>query len=156
MNLSVTNLSLFETSKVERQSFAEAVTNNLLEGLADPLKVHLQVKCMEDIIKQITSNPVYRDIVVTEAAKYGKTFEQHNAKFEIKEAGVKYNYENCGDPILQSLEQQFEAIETDVKDRQKFLRSLPESGMEILVDDELVKVYPPSKTSTTSVTINLK
>lgn len=156
MNLSVTNLSLFETSKIERQSFTEAIVNNLMEGLADPLKVHLQVKCMEDIIKQITANPVYRDLLVTEAAKYGKNFEHHNAKFEIKETGVKYNYENCGDPILQSLEQKFEAIETELKERQKFLRSLPESGMEILVDDELVKVYPPSKTSTTSVTINLK
>lgn len=156
MNLSVTNLSLFETSKVERQSFAEAVTHNLLEGLADPLKVHLQVKCMEDIIKQITSNHIYRDLIVTEASKYGKTFEHHNAKFEIKEAGVKYNYENCGDPILQSLEQKFEAIENELKERQKFLKAIPESGMEILVDDELIKVYPPSKTSTTSVTINLK
>jgi len=111
---------------------------------------------MEDIIKQITANPVYRDLLVTEAAKYGKNFEHHNAKFEIKETGVKYNYENCGDPILQSLEQQFEAIETQLKDRQKFLRAIPEAGMEILVDDELIKVYPPIKTSTTSVTINLK
>ena len=156
MNLSVSNLSLFETSKAERQSFAEAVTNNLMEGLADPLKVHLQVKCMEDIIKQITSNAIYRDLIVNEASKYGKTFEHHNAKFEIKEAGVKYNYENCGDPILQSLEQKFEAIENELKERQKFLKAIPESGMEILVDDELIKVYPPSKTSTTSVTINLK
>ena len=129
MNLSVTNLSLFETSKVERQSFTEAIVHNLMEGLADPLKVHLQVKCMEDIIKQITSNPVYRDIVVTEAAKYGKTFEHQNAKFEIKEAGIKYNYENCGDPILQSLEQKFDAIENEIKERQKFLKAIPESGM---------------------------
>ena len=40
MNLTVTNLSLFETSKEERQNFAIQVTNNLLEGNADPLKVH--------------------------------------------------------------------------------------------------------------------
>lgn len=156
MNLSLSNLSLFETTKVERQSFSEAIVSNLMEGLADPLKVHLQVKCMEDLIKQITSNPVYRDMLVTEAAKYGKSFEHHNAKFEIKEVGVKHNYENCGDPIIKELEDRQASIENELKERQKFLKSIPESGMEILIGDELVKVYPPTKTSTTSVNINLK
>jgi len=156
MNLSITNLSLFETSKLERQSFTEAIVNNLMEGLADPLKVHLQVKCMEDIIKQITANPIYRDLLITEAAKYGKNFEHHNAKFEIKEMGVKYDYDNCNDPVLEFMNNSLRLIENDIKDRQKFLKSIPESGMEILIDDELVKVYPPSKSSTTTVSVNLK
>ena len=155
MNLTVTNLSLFETSKQERQNFAEQITNNLLEGLADPLKVHLQVKCMEDFIKQITSNSVYKDLIVTEAIKYGKTFEHHNAKFEIKEAGVKYDFQNCNDPILKELEDKFSILDTEVKERQKFLKSIKES-VEVLIGDEIVTLYPPVKTSTTSVTVNLK
>jgi len=155
MNLTVTNLSLFETSKQERQIFAEHITNNLLEGLADPLKVHLQVKCMEDFIKQITSNSVYKDLIVTEAVKYGKTFEHHNAKFEIKEAGVKYDFQNCNDPILKELEDKFSILDTEVKERQKFLKSIKES-VEVLIGDEIVTLYPPVKTSTTSVTVNLK
>jgi hypothetical protein len=155
MNLSVTNLSLFETSKSERQNFAEQITNNLLEGLADPLKVHLQVKCMEDLIKQITSNSVYKDLLVTEAAKFGKSFEHHNAKFEIKETGVKYDYESCSDPILKDLEDELALLESKIKDRQSFLKSI-KGTIEILIGDELVTLYPPVKTSTTSVTINLK
>lgn len=156
MTLAITNLGLFETSKSERQTFAECVIDGLMEGKIDPLKVHLQVKCMEDLIKQITSNEVYKDILVTEASKYGKAFEHYNSKFEIKEMGVKYDFDNCGDPVLQSLEQQLESIQSQVKERQKFLRTIPESGLEILIDDELVKVFPPTKTSTTTVTINLK
>lgn len=156
MNLTLTNLSLFETSKAERQEFAIQVTNNLMEGLADPLKVHLQVKCMEDIIKQLTSNSVYKDLVVTEAQKYGKSFEQFNAKFEVKEMGVKYDYSNCEDPILRDLEDKLADIEKQLKDRQTMLKTVPESGMEIVCNEELVKVYPPSKSSTTTVTVNLK
>ena len=156
MNLTLTNLSLFETSKEERQQFAIQVTNNLMEGLADPLKVHLQVKYMEDIIKQLTSNSVYKTMVLTEAQKYGKTFDQHNAKFEIKEMGVKYDYSNCNDPLYKELEFLLENIETRIKERQLFLKSITQSGQEILVDDEVVKVYPPSKSSTTTVTVNLK
>ena len=155
MNLSVTNLSLFETSKSERQNFAEQITNNLLEGLADPLKVHLQVKCMEDLIKQITSNSVYKDLLVTEAAKFGKSFEHHNAKFEIKETGVKYDYESCGDPLLKDLEDELALLESKIKERQSFLKSI-KGTIEILIGDELITLYPPVKTSTTSVTINLK
>lgn len=156
MNLTISNLSLFETTKKERQDFAIQVTNNLMEGLADPLKVHLQVKCMEDIIKQLTSNTVYKDIVLTEAQKYGKSFEQHNAKFEIKEMGVKYDYSNCGDPVYMELEDKLAILETEIKNRQTLLKAIPESGQEILIGDELVKVYPPSKSSTTSITVNLK
>ena len=156
MNLSVTNLSLFETDKYERQMFAEAVTSHLLEGIADPLKVHLQVKCMEDIIKKITSTAVYKDLVVSEAMRYGKSFEHHNAKFEVKETGVKYEFDNCGDPVLNQLLDHLSDIEWKIKERQKFLKGIPSAGEKILVGDELVTIYPPTKISTTSVSVTLK
>ena len=150
-----TDLSLFETTKSERQDFAQSVVNNLKEGLSDPLKVHLQVKCMEDLIKQITSHPDYKDLTLDEAAKYGKSFEMHNAKFEVKEMGVKYDYSNCGDPIYNRLAEELAELEKKVKDRQAFLKAV-QPGTELLIEDEVIVLYPPIKTSTTSITVNLK
>jgi len=150
-----TDLSLFETTKSERQDFAQSVVNNLKEGLSDPLKVHLQVKCMEDFIKQITSHPDYKDLTLDEAAKYGKSFEHYNAKFEVKEMGVKYDYSNCGDPIYNRLAEELAELEKKVKDRQAFLKAV-QPGTELLIEDEVIVLYPPIKTSTTSITVNLK
>jgi hypothetical protein len=150
-----TDLSLFETTKAERQDFAQYVVNGLKDGLSDPLKVHLQVKCMEDLIKQITSHPEYKDLTLDEAAKYGKSFEMHNAKFEVKEMGVKYDYSACGDPVYNELSQKMAELEKELKDRQAFLKAV-KPGTEILVEDEVVVLYPPVKTSTTSITVNLK
>jgi len=150
-----TDLSLFETTKAERQDFAQYVVNGLKDGLSDPLKVHLQVKCMEDLIKQITSHPEYKDLTLDEAAKYGKSFEMHNAKFEVKEMGVKYDYSACGDPVYNELSEKMAELEKELKDRQAFLKAV-KPGTEILVEDEVVVLYPPVKTSTTSITVNLK
>jgi len=100
MNLiTTTDLSLFETTKAERQDFAQSVIKGIKDGLSDPLKVHYQVKCMEDIIKNITNDAEYKSMTLDEAAKYGKTFDHYNAKFEVKEMGVKYDYSVCNDPV---------------------------------------------------------
>ena len=152
----VTDLSLFETTKAERQDFAQSVVNGLKEGLSDPLKVHLQVKCMEDLIKQITSHPGYKDLTLDEAAKYGKSFEHYNAKFEIKEMGVKYDFATCGCPIMNDLLSQQEELTKAIKEREKFLKAIPPQGLETLIEDEVVTLYPPQKTSTTSISVNLK
>jgi len=156
MNLATNNvLSIFATTKETRQQFAQVVIDEMKLGIADPMKIHLQVKCMEDFIKQITSHPDYKDLTLDEAAKYGKSFEMHNAKFEVKEMGVKYDYSNCGDPIYNELSQKMAELEKEIKDRQAFLKAV-KPGTEILVEDEVVVLYPPVKTSTTSITVNLK
>ena len=157
MNIATqTDLSLFETSKTERQEFAQAVINNAKEGLLNPLKLHLQVKCLEDLIKQITSHPNYKELTLDEAYKYGKTFEHYNAKFEIKEMGVKYDYTVCNDPVYNKLKAQLTVLEDEIKAREKYLKAIPTSGIETLFEDEVVTLYPPAKSSTTSITVNLK
>ncbi len=157
MNIATqTDLSLFETSKTERQEFAQAVINNAKEGLLNPLKLHLQVKCLEDLIKQITSHPNYKELTLDEAYKYGKTFEHYNAKFEIKEMSVKYDYSVCNDPIYNSLKIELEALQEKIKAREMVLKSLSPQGLQTLIEDEVVTLYPPNKTSTTTISVNLK
>jgi hypothetical protein len=149
-------LSLLETTKEQRESFVRSIVSALDEGQVDPLKIHLQVKNTEDLIKQITADEKYREFLLNEAQKYGKSFEQYNAKFQVKETGTRYDYSGCNDAELRELERQAAEISERLKARQKFLQNIPASGIEVLQGDELVTVYPPIKTSTTSVTVTLK
>lgn len=149
-------LSLLETTKEQRESFVRSIVSALDEGQVDPLKIHLQVKNTEDLIKHITSDEKYREFLLNEAQKYGKSFEQYNAKFQVKETGTRYDYSGCNDDLLTELEEKAAFAAERLKERQKFLQNLPESGLEVLQGDELVTVYPPVKTSTTSVTVTLK
>lgn len=149
-------LSLLETTKEQRESFVRSIVSALDEGQVDPLKIHLQVKNTEDLIKQITADEKYREFLLNEAQKYGKSFEQYNAKFQVKETGTRYDYSGCNDAELRELEMQAQHWQDKLKERQKFLQNIPASGLEVLQGDELVTVYPPVKTSTTSVTVTLK
>lgn len=150
-------LSLFETNKEQRQSFALGIIEALESGEVDPLKIHLQVKCMEDIIKLLNSNTIYKKSVLDAAEKYNqKSFEFMNSKVEVKEVGVKYDYSKCDDPIHDQLEMEKERVDGTLKAREKFLQTVPAKGMELKIEDEVVTVYPPSKSSTTSVAITLK
>lgn len=149
-------LSLLETTKEQRESFVRSIVSALDEGQVDPLKIHLQVKNTEDLVKQLTADEKYREFLLNEAQKYGKSFEQYNAKFQVKETGTRYDYSGCNDTELVELEEKAQHWQDKLKERQKFLQNLPASGLEILQGDELVTVYPPVKTSTTSVTVTLK
>lgn len=151
-------LSLLETTKEQRQSFVTSVVESLKEGAADPLKVHLQVKNTEDLVKQITDSKEYRAILLDEAAKYGKSFERFNAKFETKEVGTKYDYSNCNDPEYIRLSEEADKAKKALSDREKFLKNMPSEGIDILDTGtgETYRIYPPVKSSTTSIAVTLK
>jgi len=74
-------LSLFETTKEQRESFALDLIDKIDSGNVDPLKVHLQVKCMEDVVKLINANTNYKKAILESAENVGqKSFQFHNAK----------------------------------------------------------------------------
>ena len=150
-------LSLFETSKAERASFVSDVISRLNDGVADAIKVHLQVKAMEDVVKSLNDNKEYKALVLDAAEKNGKKFTYQNAEFSIKEVGTKYDYTLCGDSMLNDAQKQLDELSEKVKSRQKFLQMIDVAGLDIITEEgEAVKIYPPSKTSTTSVAVSLK
>lgn len=155
MELTATSIvALFDTNKEQRQSFASHAITALKEGTVNPLDFHLQIKKMEDVIKQITGNPEYMSLVLDEAEKHGKTFERAHAKVEIKEVGTKYDYTVCEDTYFNELEAQKTELDKKIKDRQKFLQGIPESGM---VDPNYGNmIYRASKSSSTSTAVTLK
>lgn len=149
-------LSFFDIDKESRKAFAESLILGLKEGLSDPLKIHYQIKCIEDFVKTLTSDAEYKTLLLDEASKYGKSFEHLNARFEVKEMGVKYDYSVCNDPTYNKLKAQLTVIEDELKAREKYLKAIPLQGVQTLLEDEVVTLYPPAKSSTTSITVNLK
>jgi hypothetical protein len=108
---------------------------------------------MELLIKEIKSNREFIDFVRTEIGLFGKDYKTPSGtKIELAEVGIKYNYDNCNDSALQELYDQESSIKELVKQREDFLKTIPINGMDIITEHgEVVHIYPPTKTSTSSI-----
>lgn len=147
-------LSLFETNKQQRASFINQVIETLQEGQIDPLKLHLQVKCTEQLLSELKDRPEYKESVLSEAAKHGKKFEHYNAEFQVKEAVVKYDFTVCGSSELMALYQQQEELTAKVKKLENSLKGIDKFAA---IDTDTGEVLiAPIKTSTTIVQVTLK
>ena len=152
------NMAAFAVSKANREELAIQIVEAIDAGDLNPLDIHYQVKAMEDFIKMLTANSRYKDAVLTEGMKHGKSFQFNGSKMEIKETGVKYDYSKCGDPNWQLLEDQISELKDKQKAVESHLKVLPAEGIQVLNADsgEVIKMFPPVKTSTTSIAVTLK
>lgn len=142
-------------TKSEVGKFASMTVQSILED-GNVVRVAENLAAMELFIKEVKARPEYIDYLRDEISKYGKSLTlPTGTKLELAEVGVKYDYSRCKDPILSELTVKAEAIDSEIKARQEFLKSLPLPGIELAHDDELVHIYPPSRLSTSSVKTTL-
>jgi len=129
---------------------------DLDNGHITPLQLASQLKFVEDIITNVKEE--LRQRVVSEQSKYGKErMTYKGAAFDIKEAGIKYDYSHCNDTIWDDLKQQLDDLNVKIKEREAFLKTLRERLT--YVDEstgEIVTIYPPQKKSTTTYSITWK
>ena len=142
-----------EVTKEAIKEQSLALLNDIDEGFMHPLQVAAQFKFIEDVITNVKEE--LRQRVVAEQSKYGKermTFK--GATFDIKEAGIKYDYSHCECTIWNDINQQIEVLTEQRKEREAFLKTLKERFT--YVDEstgEIVTIYPPQKKSTTTYSI---
>lgn len=164
-------LPLFKTTKEQRFVFVSDIIERLNNGEIEPLKVHLQIKSMEEIISLLTDKNEktnraghelakrYNQLLVYAAEKYdSKKFLFEGGEFTIKEVGTKYDFTMCNDSEIDSLLSQEKELKEKIKLRQDFLKTIPLNGL-VITDQqtgETNTVYPPSKSSTTSLSVSLK
>lgn len=150
-------LAMFKMNKESRQNLAQEIVNKVLDGQIEPLQLQLQIKCLEEICDLIKSDPYYNHELLTSAEKYGKTFDYQLAKISVKEVGVKYDYSKCNDPKLSQFEQKATTAAEFLNSHQKYLQKVPLEGITQLDEEtgEKFTVYPPSKSSKTSVVFQL-
>ena len=132
-------------TKEQADRFAELLIQEVKGGATDPLRLRVFLKHFEQVIQKFTEQ--CEQDILREAEKYGTKFQLMDADIQIKINGSKYAYDKTQDPVLQRLQADLEKLTKKVKDREKFLQSLPAEGMEIADDEtgELVRVFPPYK-----------
>ena len=130
--------------------YVDMVLKSIQEGEQNPLDIHLSRVKLEKILKGINDNPDIQDSVIREFEKYGeRTVNYKGAVLQQQEAGVKYDFSGCGDPIIEDLLKRQEELKEKINERVKFLKFIPESG---IVDPETgAFIYPPAKTSKTII-----
>lgn len=135
------------------------IAQNSINELMDSgriLEAAEALSIMEKFIEEVRSSKAFTDFVRDEVSKNGKEIiNSSGAKIELSEAGVKYDFSNCNDPLLPQLEARFEGAKAMLDERKKYLKAVPYSGVEVVIEDELVKIFPPSKTSFSTYKITL-
>jgi len=141
--LSLINPSLAPT-KANAEYIGTHIGNVVAEGNADPIDTLVRLTAIKLAVD--TAVDAVKPSAIAEAHKYGKDGARSmDAKVEVVEAGVKYDYSN--DSVWRDLKEK-------IKERETFLKGVKEA-FEMRVDDELVTIYPPIRTSTTTTKVTL-
>ena len=119
-------------------------------GEVNPIDAALQLKVLEEFVKDAREK--LNKYTIDELYKHqsGKV-NIYDAKIEIAETGVKYDYST--DIVWQRLKQENEATASALKTREELLKKIP-SGSQ-LVDEDGEVATGPTKISTTSYKITL-
>ena len=135
------------------------IAQNSINELMDSgriLEAAEALSIMEKFIEEVRSSKAFTDYVRDEVSKNGKEITNSSgAKIELSEAGTKYDFSQCQDPLFAQLTAKFEGAKAMLDERKTYLKSIPSAGVEVLIEDEIVKLYPPSKTSSSTYKITL-
>jgi hypothetical protein len=135
---------------------ANAIIETVLNGNINPLDLPVKKKCIEMALDQAMKNEKVQEVLIEEIRKHGKHADHFGAKLEVIEAGTKYHFDKCNDPDLRALEAEAAIINAKATARKELLKKLSPEGETILKDDEVIQIYPPTKTSTTTIKITMK
>lgn len=152
----MSNLILTQESASIAELAADAI-HAIIQGNVDPIKAHISVSRMEQVIKTYKADKDVREITLHELSKYtdqrkGYTFG--DCVLQEKEVGQKYDYTACGDSTREKMIAELESLSQRIKEREQMLKSLPLSGLADPETGELL--FPPAKSSTTTITTTFK
>jgi len=153
MQTATSTLSILPNNKEQIQLFASKLIDELESGQVNPLDLVKMQKCFEktfDIIK-----PKLSELSRSEAEKYGKSFEYKGIKIELAEVGTKYDFSKCGHTDYDLLCAEIAELSEKKKTMEAMLKSFKEPQNLIDSNGEAITVYPPSKTSTSSIKVTV-
>lgn len=156
METALATLAVLPGNKEEVKLFSRKLKDEILAADHDPLKILVQLKMIEKVLEDVLKDEEIDHHFCKEFDLYGKekVIEVNGAKLQQVETGVKYRYEDSGDPVWFDLEKRSKELAEKKKEREKFLQNIPyDQG--VVDPDTGVFITRPPKISKTKVKVTL-
>lgn len=135
------------------KSYVIRAKEGILEGNLEPFYVAKMLKSFEEIVKQLRDDADIKLYIENESDKYHeKTIDAFGAKFTKQERAF-YDYSECNDSYLSELYQKLDEIKEQIKEREEFLKRVPDGFVN---SDTGEIVQKPIKTIKTIISVTLK
>jgi hypothetical protein len=157
METALATISNLPSNKEQVKVFSRMLKDEILANNTDPLKTLVQLKFIEKTIADILKDEELDYHFLKEFLLYDKDEKiiVNGAELRAGETGVKYKYEDSGDPVWFDLEKQIKELTEKKKEREKFLQNIPYDAGIVDADHGGVFITRPPKTSHTKVIIKL-
>ena len=144
----------YPVTRAEQSRWAAELARPLVEGEVNPLEFIVKLKGLQQALSIVEKDRDVRDVVLTEIYKHGKQATWSGATIATRETGVRYDYTACGDPVYDDLARQREELDKRLKEREAFLRTVPD-GTTLVWDEtgEVVALHPPVRVGAESYAI---
>ena len=128
---------------------AMAVVSRHLDGFNSPTEGLIFAKKLSDVAELIKEN--LADAAANELKLVkGEKSVQHNVEINEQMTGVRYSFDNCGDPIWNELN-------AKIKEREAFLKTIKGSKQELIEETgEVVKIFEPVKSGKMSLIVKVQ
>jgi hypothetical protein len=155
METAISTLSQLPETKQQIETFAHSLEQGLNNGQIIASDLLRFQKAMEKVFEKI--KPTLIENALNEISQYEKNSVIKGSEFSIVEAGVKYDYSNCNDPVYNEHFQTLENAKERLKERETFLKCIKEP-MHFINEDtgEAITLYPPKKSSSTTLKVTFK
>ena len=90
----VSKLAIMPETKREQDIFVDKLVESVKQGAISPLKAEAIITNLEQVAKAYRANRDVKNMLLQAVKIRGGKCEVFNAKFQVAEAGVVYDYEN--------------------------------------------------------------
>lgn len=148
-------IKLMPSTKAQMTSFITKVSEELKSGFQNPLDFYLQAKYASETLKKLLDDKDIKELAITEARRYGKSFESNGNKIEYSDnLSPKYDFTVCGDRVWDGLQAQLSTLQEKIKERETFLKAIPPNTT--IMDEDGAVLIPPIKRSTEGLRVTIK
>lgn len=148
----------YPLTKIEQKILAEKLMQPLFDGEINPVEFYSKVKGLLESLKEVEKNKQVKEVVVREIEKEGGKYTSWcGVQLSVKEVGVKYDFTDCNDPVYLELQMEREKLDTKIKEREAFLKTVPDKFM--FIDEntgECFYLHPAVRTASDSVVTTFK
>ena len=156
METTLSVINLLPSNKEEIKRFEASLKSEILANDRNALPILVQLKMVEKVIADTLKDEEIDLHFLKELETYSKNEKVtiSGADLRQSEVGVKYSYEDCGDPVWFDLDKQISELSEKKKEREKFLQNIPYDQGTVDPASGVFITRPP-KSSKTKVVVKL-